>query len=59
MSAPSDSTLTPSAILRRANDYDEQIREGLENGNVRLVVRRLGTKLVSGCFFVLLLLLIW
>jgi hypothetical protein len=39
--------LTAPQIRRRANDYDAQIRQGLEDGNVRQVVRRLGKDLVS------------
>ena len=39
--------LTPAQIRRRANNYDSQIRQGLEDGNVRQVVKRLGSDLVS------------
>jgi len=47
MSTPAAS-LTPKQIRRRANDYDSQIRQGLEDGDVRQVVKRLGPDLVSG-----------
>jgi hypothetical protein len=50
MSTPAAS-LTPQQIRRRANDYDSQIRQGLEDGNVREVVKRLGSDLVSSIFF--------
>ena len=46
MSNPA-SSLNPQQIRRRANDYDSQIRQGLEDGNVRKVVKRLGADLVS------------
>ena len=46
MSNPAAS-LSPAQIRRRANDYDSQIRQGLEDGNVRQVVKRLGNDLVS------------
>ena len=45
MSNPATS-LTPGQIRRRAKDYDMQIRQGLEEGNVRQVVKRLGPELV-------------
>jgi hypothetical protein len=51
MSDPSAS-LTPTQIRRRAIDYDSQIREGLDEGNIRQVVKRLGVNLVSKKFFV-------
>jgi hypothetical protein len=44
-------SLTARQIRRWANDYDAQIRQGLEDGNVRQVVKRLGKDLVSGNFF--------
>jgi hypothetical protein len=47
--------LTAPQIRRRANDYDAQIRQGLEDGNVRQVVKRLGKDLVSRNFFFLLI----
>jgi hypothetical protein len=40
-------SLTAPQIRRRANDYDAQIRQGLDDGNVRQVVKRLGKDLVS------------
>ena len=42
------STPTPKQIGRRAIDYDSQIRQGLEDGDIRQVVKRLGSDLVSG-----------
>jgi hypothetical protein len=39
--------LTPQQIRRRANDFDFQIRQGLEDGNIRQVVKQLGAELVS------------
>jgi hypothetical protein len=45
MSNPTTS-LTPAQIRRRAKDYDMQIRQGLEDGDVRGVVKRLGHDLV-------------
>jgi hypothetical protein len=53
MSNP-DPSLTPAQIRRRANDYDSQIRQGLEDGNVRQVVKRLGNNLVSKIMIVFL-----
>lgn len=41
------SEMTAVQIRRRANDYDSQIRQGLEDGDVRQVVKRLGNNLVS------------
>ena len=38
--------MTPSQIWCRANDYDSQIRQGLEDGNVRQVMKGLGADLV-------------
>jgi len=46
MSFPAAS-LTPAQVCRRVIDYDSQIRQGLEDGNVREVVKRLGPDLVS------------
>jgi len=40
-------SLTPQQIRRRVTDYDSQIRQGLEDGNIRQVVKRLGGDLVS------------
>lgn len=39
--------LTPTQLRRRANDYDLQIRQGLEDGSVRKVVKQLEKDLVS------------
>ena len=37
MTSNPDATITPSQIRRRANDYNLQIRQGLEDGvSVRL-----------------------
>jgi hypothetical protein len=47
MSKLPGSSMTPTQIRRRANDYDSQIRQGLEDGNIRQVVKRLGADLVS------------
>lgn len=41
------SSFTPQDIRRRANDYDFQIRQGLEDGTIRSVLKTLGTDLVS------------
>lgn len=46
MSRPADS-MTLQHLRRRVVDYDSQIRQGLEDGNVRQVVKRLGNDLVS------------
>ncbi len=43
----SNASITPKQISRRATDYDSQIREGLEDGSIRQVVKRLGSDLVS------------
>jgi hypothetical protein len=40
-------SLDPAQLRRRVVDFDAQIRQGVEEGNVREVVRRLGTDLVS------------
>lgn len=40
-------SLTPTQIRRRIIDYDAQIRLGLEDGDIRLVVKRIGSALVS------------
>ena len=50
MQQPSTSNrtvLTPEQIRRRMNDYDNQIRQGLEDGTIRNVMKRLGQPLVS------------
>ena len=47
MTSNPNATITHSQIRRRANDYDLQIRQGLEDGSVRQVVKRLGADLVS------------
>jgi hypothetical protein len=51
MPADSFPNLTPQEIRRRTNDYDSQIRQGLEDGDVRDVVKLLGSDLVSSIFF--------
>jgi len=38
--------MTPAQIRRRSIDYDQQIRDGLENGTIRQVVKQLGRNLV-------------
>ena len=43
--------LTPKVIKCRAIDYDAQIRQGLEDGDIRKVVKRLGADLVSNKIF--------
>src|SRR6266508_1400849 len=43
----SNASITPKQISCRATDYDSQIREGLEDGSIRQVVKRLGSDLVS------------
>jgi len=40
-------SLDPAQLRRRVVDFDAQIRQGLEEGNVREVVKRLGADLVS------------
>jgi hypothetical protein len=45
--------LTPDQIRRRMNDYDSQIRQGLEEGTIRNVMKRLGQPLVSPKFYFL------
>jgi len=39
--------ITPAVIRRRMNDYDAQVREGIENGDIRAVLRRIGPAMVS------------
>ena len=46
-----DLTMTTAQIRRRAIDYDSQVRQGLEDGKIRQVVKALGTHLVSQNFF--------
>ena len=55
MSTPATS-LTATQIHHRANDYDSQIRQGLEDGSVRQVVKRLGKDLVSLQIIIVLML---
>src|SRR6266508_6546046 len=43
----SNASITPKQISRQATDYDSQIWEGLEDGSIRQVVKRLGSDLVS------------
>src|SRR6266545_2925197 len=43
----SNASITPKQISRRATDYDSQIQEGLEDGSIQQVVKRLGSDLVS------------
>ena len=42
-----DQYITPAVIRRRMNDYDAQVREGLENGDIRAVLKRIGPAMVS------------
>ena len=43
--------LTPDQIRRRVNDYDGQVRQGLEDGTIRQVLKRFGESLVSRLFY--------
>ena len=48
--ASSASAPTPEQIRRRLNDFDYQIRQGLEDGSVRSVMKRLSGTIVSSLF---------
>ena len=43
-------TLTPEQIRRRVVDFDVQIRQGLDEGNIRNVMKRIGVSMVSHFF---------
>jgi hypothetical protein len=47
--------LTEKQIRRRAIDYDSLIRQGLEEGDIRRVVKDLGSNLVSKKNIILIL----
>jgi hypothetical protein len=47
----STSSITPAQIRRAMNDYDSQIRQALDEGSIRPVMKSLGDKLVSNLFF--------
>jgi hypothetical protein len=50
MQQPSGSTpsrMTPQDIRRRVNDLDIQVRQGLEEGTIRKVMKDLGPVFVS------------
>ena len=49
--ASSNLSLMPEQIQCRINDYDSQIRQGLEDGTIRNVVKRLRQVLVSTIIF--------
>ena len=49
--APMTPQMTPTQIWHRCNDFEEQIQQGLEDGSVRNVMRRIGTPLVSVIFY--------
>ena len=52
MTSATDSPhLTTQQIRQQANDFDEQIRQGIEDGTIRKVMRRLGPMVVSSDFF--------
>ena len=44
-------SLSPDQIRRRIVDYDSQVRQGIEDGNIQQVMKRLGPLLVSLVFF--------
>ena len=57
MQQPTKSTsITPNEIRRRINDLDDQVRQGLERGTIRQVMRSIGPLFVSPFFLFLLLL---
>lgn len=43
--------LTPEQIRRRIINYDEQVRQGLEDGDIRKVMKKLAPAIVSRKFF--------
>ncbi len=43
----SQQPMTPEQIRRRCNDFDDQVRQGLEDGSIRSVMKRIGAQLVS------------
>jgi len=54
MQQPSATTppqLTPNQIRRRLNEIDGQVRQGLEDGTIKVVMRKIGPGLVSPRFF--------
>ena len=44
-------TMVPDQIRRRLTDYDMQVRQGLEDGSIRQVMKGLSPDMVSGLFF--------
>jgi hypothetical protein len=48
--APASYT-APQDILVLANDLDDQVREAVEEGRIRLAMKRLGPHIVSRPFF--------
>jgi len=44
-------SLSPDQIWHRIVDYDSQVRQGIEDGNIRQVMKQLGPLLVSLVFF--------
>jgi len=49
--ATTTSSITPKEIRRRINDLDAQVRQGLEDGTIRGVMKRIGPAFVSRIFF--------
>jgi hypothetical protein len=48
--ATTTSAITPNQIRRRINDLDAQVRQGLEDGTIRNVMKRIGPAMVSKIF---------
>ena len=42
--------MTPEQIRRRCNDFEDQVWQGLLDGTVRSVMRRIGQPLVSAIY---------
>lgn len=55
-SVPTPSRLSPKDIRRRVNDLDAQVRQGLEEGTIRQVMKKLGPLFVSSIAVFLVLL---
>jgi len=44
-------SLSPDQMQRQMVDYDSQVRQGIEDGNIWQVMKQLGPLLVSPIFF--------
>ena len=47
------SSMTPDEIRCRIHDLDDQVRQGLQKGTIKQVMRKIGPTFVSPLFFFL------